>query len=69
MQAIPNQQAQTIANSWEKLTQRMTMNGQKYNNFILENEISSELKNAFEKYDITYEYVLQKYTEEMQQRE
>ena len=35
----------------------MTMNGHKYNNFILDNEISSELKNAFKKYEIVYECV------------
>ena len=29
VQAIPNRQAQTIENAWEKLTQRLNMNGQK----------------------------------------
>ena len=33
------------------------MNGQKYNNFIRDNKISSELKNAFKKYDINNECV------------
>ena len=49
VQEIPNRQAQTIANAWEKLTQRLNMNGHKYNNFKLDNEISLELKNAFKK--------------------
>ena len=38
VQAIPNKQAKIIAQVWEKLTEQMTMNGHKYNNFILDNE-------------------------------
>ena len=57
MQEIPNQQAQTIAQAWESLTESMTKNGHKYNNFILDNEISTDLRNAFKKYKIAYECV------------
>ena len=55
VQAIQNRQAQTIANAWETLAKRINKNGHKFNNFILDNEISSELKNAFKKYNIEYE--------------
>ena len=57
VKAIPNQQEQTIENAWENLTKRLNTNGHKYNNFILDNEISAELKNAFKKYKIEYECV------------
>ena len=57
VQAIPNRQAQAIANAWENLTNRLNTNGHKYNNFILDTEISAELKNAFKKYEIKYECV------------
>ena len=51
VQAIQNRQAQTIAHAWEALTKRINKNGKRFNNFILDNEISSELKKAFKKYN------------------
>ena len=57
VQAILNKQAHTIANAWENLTNRRNMNGHKYNNFVTNNEILVELKNAFKKYNIKYECV------------
>ena len=57
VQAIPNRQAHTIANAWENLTKRLNMNGHQYSNFLLDNEILVELKNAFKKYNTKYECV------------
>ena len=36
---------------------RLNKNGKKFSNFILDNEISMELKNAFNKYKINYQCV------------
>ena len=57
VQAITNRQAQTIVQAWEKIIERLTKNGHKYNNFILNNEISSDLRTSFQKYKITCECV------------
>ena len=54
---IPNRQAQTISCAWTTLTERLMKNGHRYENFILDNEISSDLKQAFKKYEIEYQCV------------
>ena len=66
VQTIPNRQAQTIANAWENLTKRINMNGHKYNNFILDNGIYAELKNAFKNTISNMNVCHQKIIEEMQ---
>ena len=60
VQAIPNRQAWTIAQAWQALTDQLNTNGHKYNNFVLDNEILTDLRKAFSKYHITYECVLPK---------
>ena len=57
MHPIPNRQAQTISCAWTTLTNRLTKNGHRYKNFILDNEISSDLKQTFKKYEIKYQCV------------
>ena len=47
----------TIKGIKSTLAKRINKNGNKFNNFILDNEISSELKNAFKKYNINYQCV------------
>ena len=56
-EAIPNRQAKTITDAWNKIYKRLTKNGPSFNHFILDNEISEDLKKSFEKYDITFQCV------------
>ena len=53
-EAIPNRQAKTITEAWTKIYNRLTKNGPSFNHFILDNEISEDLKKSFEKYDISF---------------
>ena len=52
---IKNRQAKTLATAWETLHQQIIHTGHKTKHFILDNEISTEVKNAFKKYKITFE--------------
>ena len=52
---IKNRQAKTLTTAWETLYQRLTNTGHKTKHFILDNEISGELKKAFNKYNVSFE--------------
>ena len=67
VQAIQNRKAQTIAQAWEKLTKRINRNRKRFNNFILDNEISTELKKPSRNIKSNTNVYHQTYTEEMQQ--
>ena len=55
--AIPNRQAATIKKAWESMFLRLTKHGNKITHFILDNELSGELKKAFTKYSVQYQRV------------
>ena len=57
VEAVPNRQAQTLAKAWEKLTNRLRQCGHSYTHFVLDNELSADLKQAFKKYNISHECV------------
>ena len=57
VEPVQNRQAQTIAKAWKKLTDRLWQQGHPYLHFVLDNELSTNLVNAFKKYDIKYECV------------
>ena len=56
-EAIPNRQARTITAAWERIRKRLTKNGHSFSHFVLDNEISEDLKAAFTKYEITFQCV------------
>ena len=57
VKAIPNRQAATIKNAWENLYCKLTKQGHVIKNFILDNEISDDLKSSFKKYNISFQCV------------
>ena len=54
---LPSRQAAVITKAWETLYQRLTKHGHTMTNFILDNEFSHDLKNAFTKYKVDYQFV------------
>ena len=56
-EAIPNRQAKTITAAWERIHKRLTKHGHLFSHFVLDNEISEDLKAAFNKYGITFQCV------------
>ena len=57
MKAIPSRQASVIRSAWEELYLKLTKHGHVVSHFILDNEISSDLKKAFDKYKINFQCV------------
>ena len=54
---LPNRQANTIKKAWEEMYTRLTKHGHVISNFILDNELSYELKRTFIKYNINFQKV------------
>ena len=52
---LRNRQAKTLTDAWELLHQRLTQHGHPTKNFILDNECSTELKQALTKHNKKYE--------------
>ena len=46
--SFPNQEAKTQTTAWKKIHRRVAKNGGNFSHFILDNELSDELKTAFE---------------------
>ena len=57
VKAIPNRQAAVIKNAWESLYKRLIRNGIDITHFILDNELSSDLRECFKKYNIKFQRV------------
>ena len=57
VKALPNRQAATIRKCWDTLHLRLTQHGHTIKHFILDNEISEEIKTSFRKYNITFQCV------------
>ena len=56
-QAIPNRQAASIRKAWETTHKRLVQQGHAPNLHILDNECSQDLKDAFQKYNISFQRV------------
>ena len=54
---LPNRQAATIKKAWEDLFSDLIQHGHEVQHFILDNEISEELKSSFKKNNIKYQLV------------
>jgi hypothetical protein len=54
-EAIPNRQAASIRNAWEKTHKKLIQQGHPPNLHILDNECSQDLKDAFSKYNIAFQ--------------
>ena len=54
-QPVKNRQAKTLTTAWETLHNKLTKHGHQTKHYIMDNEISQELKLALKKYDKTYE--------------
>ena len=54
---LKNRQAQTITNAYKTLQKKFDKAGATTNTWILDNEVSQELKNAMEKNSVTYQLV------------
>ena len=52
---LKNRQAKKIADAWENLHQRLTMHGHTTENFVLDNECSSDLKMTLKKHKKEHE--------------
>ena len=57
VKVLPNRQVDTIKKSWEQLFARLTKHGHVVSHFVLDNELSYELKSSFEKYKVIYQLV------------
>ena len=57
VEPVQNRQAQKIVKAWKKLTDRLWQRGHPYSHFVLDNGLSTDLVNAFKKYNIKYKYV------------
>ena len=55
VQALKNREAKTITEAWENINNRLKKGGLKPNTYILDNECSSTLREAFTKNDIKYQ--------------
>lgn len=52
---VKSRQAKTLTNAWEQLQKKLTKHGHETKHYIMDNEISGELKSALQKYNMTYE--------------
>jgi len=57
VKAVPNRQAATITAAWEELFRQLTKHGHVVSHFVLDNELSNELKKAFEKKKVKFQRV------------
>ena len=55
VQALKNREAKTITEAWETVNDRLSKVGQKPNTYILDNECSSTLREAFNKHGQNYQ--------------
>ena len=54
---IKSRSGENIASAWNKCHSRLTKNGHKTNLYILDNEISSNVKDAMETHEVDYQKV------------
>eukprot|EP00957_Ditylum_brightwellii_P109220 8331405-Ditylum_brightwellii.AAC.2 len=54
-EAIPNRQAKTLVNVWQKLHNQISKHGHPTKHYILNNEVSDEFKAVLTKYTKTFE--------------
>ena len=57
VEALKNRQAQTITDAWIKISKRLSLVGAAPNKWVLDNEISQTLKDAFEESNTTFQLV------------
>ena len=57
VEPVQNCQAHTLANAWEVLTNRLWQSEHTHAHFVLDNELSNDLAQAFKKYNIKHKCV------------